>query len=98
MFQLLEYLFELIVVIIIGKLLNGVMKSIFRTSPSNPGGSPNGPMHSGEIAPRGETARDPVCGMFVSTELSHKLNRGAKTLHFCSSECLERYQQSPANV
>lgn len=44
----------------------------------------------------GETARDPVCGMFVSTELSHKLPRGAQTLHFCSKECLERYQNNPA--
>ena len=31
---------------------------------------PQVPAHSGE------TARDPVCGMFVSTELSQKLKRG----------------------
>ncbi len=43
---------------------------------------------------RGETARDPVCGMFVSTELSHRLTAGGQTLHFCSRECLERYQKT----
>jgi YHS domain-containing protein len=43
---------------------------------------------------RGETARDPVCGMFVSTELSHRLTRGKETLHFCSRECLERYEKN----
>jgi YHS domain-containing protein len=46
----------------------------------------------------GKTERDPVCGMFVSTELSHRLVRGSETLHFCSHECLERYQKEMANV
>ena len=39
-----------------------------------------------------KTFRDPVCGMFVSLELSHKLKSGPETLHFCSHECLEKYQ------
>jgi YHS domain-containing protein len=38
-------------------------------------------------------ARDPVCGMFVSTELSRRLNRGGQTLHFCSDECLEKFRR-----
>jgi YHS domain-containing protein len=46
----------------------------------------------------GKTERDPICGMFVSTELSHRLVRGSETLHFCSRECLERYQKEMANV
>jgi len=45
---------------------------------------------------RGETARDPICGTFVSTELSHRLKQGDHTLHFCSPECLERYQKNHA--
>ena len=43
-------------------------------------------------------ARDPVCGMFVSTELSHQLRRGTDTLHFCSRECLEKYQKDAEHV
>lgn len=46
----------------------------------------------------GKTARDPICGMFVSTELSHRLTRGTETLHFCSRECLEHYQKDAAHV
>jgi YHS domain-containing protein len=46
----------------------------------------------------GKTERDPVCGMFVSTEVSHRLVRGSETLHFCSNECLERYQKDTANA
>ena len=41
----------------------------------------------------GKMVRDPVCGMFVSTELSHQLTEQGQTLHFCSRECLERYQK-----
>lgn len=50
---------------------------------------PRGP----ESAVHGETARDPVCGMFVSTELSHRLRHNGQTLHFCSKECLETFQK-----
>jgi YHS domain-containing protein len=98
MFALLEYLFDLLVVIIIGGLLTRALKNFFGTPPSSPGSSPGGRGPQGETIQSGETARDPVCGMFVSTELSHKLGRGAETLHFCSQECLERYQKKAAHV
>ena len=98
MFQLFDYLFDLIVVIIIGRLLNRAMKSLFRTPPPRHQESPSGPGRSGGTIQGGETARDPVCGMFVSTELSHKLTRGAQTIHFCSQECLERFQKNVANA
>jgi len=47
---------------------------------------------------RAEMARDPVCGMFVSTELSYQLKRGAETLHFCSEKCQEKYQKDTEHV
>jgi len=43
-------------------------------------------------------ARDPMCGMFVSTELSQQLTWGEDTLHFCSRECLEKYQKGAEHV
>ena len=46
---------------------------------------------------RGETARDPVCGIFVSTEVSYRLTEQGETLHFCSRECLERYRKESAH-
>jgi YHS domain-containing protein len=42
--------------------------------------------------------RDPACGMFVSTELPHQLKRGKETLHFCSRECLEKFQKDAEHV
>jgi YHS domain-containing protein len=94
---LLLYLFNLIVVTIIGWILARIVQRLF----GNPTVDPRAPRPS---APRGnprsviagETARDPVCGMFVSTELSHQLRRDGETLHFCSRECLERYQANGA--
>lgn len=47
---------------------------------------------------KGRTARDPVCGMFVSTEVSHRLVQNGKTLHFCSEDCLAQYQKKAARA
>jgi YHS domain-containing protein len=63
-----------------------------RTSRGRPPTPPSAAPH------RGEMARDPVCGMFVSTELSQQLRRGTDTLHFCSRECLEKYQKDAEHV
>ncbi|HEX2713534.1 MAG TPA: hypothetical protein VHM88_15140 [Candidatus Acidoferrales bacterium] len=38
--------------------------------------------------------RDPWCGTHVSPEISHRLEQGGQVLHFCSTECRERYQGS----
>jgi len=93
MARIIAYLFNLIFIVIVGWILSRVFRGIF--------GSPGGRIHSprsgavggaNQRAVHGQTARDPVCGMFVSTEVSHRLARGNETLHFCSRECLERYQ------
>jgi len=56
------------------------------------------PRPASTVAHRGEMARDPVCGIFVSTEVSHRLRRGTETVHFCSRECLEKYQKDAQHV
>jgi len=95
--SLLSYVLDLIFFIIVAKMLGRVMQKLFGPPPSRAGG-PSGPTVESRQVRAGETKRDPVCGMFVSTELSHRLVRGSETLHFCSNECLERYQQDEANV
>jgi YHS domain-containing protein len=96
MARLLLYLFDLIVVTIIGWIFARIVQRLF----GNPTMHSAGPRATAPGASRptsaGETARDPVCGMFVSTELSHRLTRGKETLHFCSRGCLERYQSDAA--
>ena len=95
--SLLSYVLDLIFFVIVAKLLGRVVQNLFGPAPSR--GRPPGNQPAGSPQVRaGKTMRDPVCGMFVSTELSHRLVRGSATLHFCSSECLERYQKDEANV
>lgn len=96
MWRLLGYLFDLIIAVVVGRLLSRSLPQVFggpRQEPPRPGqpGPSRGPATRG-----GHMVRDPVCGMFVSTELSHRLNEGGETLHFCSEECLERYQKAEA--
>jgi YHS domain-containing protein len=100
MLRLLAYLFDLVVVVIIGRLLSWIFQTAFGTTPQSQPTRPGSTAGRGssEPTPKGQTARDPVCGMFVSTELSHKLNEGGQTLHFCSQECLERYQKKPVGA
>jgi YHS domain-containing protein len=97
--RLLSYFVELVFVIVVAKMLGRALQGLFSPSP------PRREDRAVEGEPRnsspmriGKTERDPVCGMFVSTELSHRLVRGSETLHFCSHECLERYQKEMANV
>jgi YHS domain-containing protein len=36
--------------------------------------------------------RDPVCGTWVSPEISYTLDQASQTFHFCSAECRERFR------
>lgn len=89
------YLLNLIFVVFLGWVLSRLFRAAF-------GGKAGATVRSGEDPRRraiqGETARDPVCGMFVSTEVSHRLSQNGETLHFCSRECLERYQADAHKV
>ena len=95
--RLLSYLVELVFFIVVAKLLGRALQGFLRPSASRGENRTAGSGGSSQVRV-GKTKRDPVCGMFVSTELSHRLVRGSETLHFCSRECLERYQKETANV
>ncbi len=92
--RLLVYLFDLIVVTIMGWIIARIMQRLFGSATMRTAGPRTARPTASRPANAGETARDPVCGMFVSTELSHRLTRGNETLHFCSRECLERFQSN----
>ncbi|HXV86347.1 MAG TPA: hypothetical protein VD793_06595 [Gemmatimonadales bacterium] len=36
--------------------------------------------------------RDPVCGTHVSPDISQRFEHEGQVLHFCSTECRERYR------
>lgn len=95
LFDLLDFIVLVAFVLAVARKLGSLFSSPgvhVRTSQGPRGASTPAAPH------RGEMARDPVCGMFVSTELSQRLLRGGETLHFCSRECLEKYQEGGKHV
>jgi YHS domain-containing protein len=42
--------------------------------------------------------RDPVCGTYVSPEISLKLEKSGQITHFCSAECRDRYARPAARA
>ena len=93
--RLLYYLVDFLVAVLAWRVLGRVFQSLFGPPGADrfSAGTRNSRRNSGTSrAVCGEMARDPMCGMFVSTELSHRLEGNGKTLHFCSRECLELYR------
>jgi YHS domain-containing protein len=76
--------FILFVVIIgwLGRLLFGWLLRRNRPAgtPAAPAAPQKRPLH-----------RDPVCGTWVSAEISHKLEQAGQVHHFCSAECRARF-------
>jgi len=98
MVRLLAYLFDLIFVVVIARLVGLVFQRLLGGRHVGSWSSPSARPSRAPDTREGQMARDPVCGMFVSTELSHRLTERGQTLHFCSRECLERYQKDAAKT
>lgn len=62
-----------------------------RTSPFFPKPSPSEVRDPAVVV---EARRDPVCGTFVSTELSVKASVGGIEQHFCSNECRDKWMEA----
>ena len=84
---LLQLVFVFILLRFLWQLLRRLIGGVRRAQQAR--GRPSSPPFS---AASEKTFRDPVCGMFVSLELTHKLKSGPETLYFCSHECREKYQ------
>jgi YHS domain-containing protein len=95
MIRILDIILDLITFAAMARMLSGTVRRLFASG--RPGFSPKGGFSSSDGATQtveGKTARDPVCGMFVSTEVSHRLQWHGQLLHFCSEECLQQYRRS----
>ena len=75
--RLLSYFVELVFLILIAKMLGRALQGLFGpSSPRRENRAVDGGTRDSSRMRIGKTERDPVCGMFVSTELSHRLVRG----------------------
>ena len=82
---------------VVWTLAQSVRSFLGRTN-KGPRGAANSKSNRKAQPAKGRTARDPVCGMFVSTEVSHRLVQGGETFHFCSQDCLEQYEKKTART
>lgn len=96
--RVLDIVVDLILVVVVERVLESAVRGLMGhgNARMNDTGGGDGRFDSSQKKDpvRGTTVRDPVCGMFVSTELSHRLNWHGETLHFCSEECLKQYRKS----
>jgi len=90
---------EFVALILFLRVLGRNLQSLFSGSRMHVRVGRGAPARSPDPGPEtGQMARDLVCGMFVSTELPHRLQQGSQTLYFCSEECLEKYQKVSAHA
>jgi YHS domain-containing protein len=92
---IMNLIFMIAVVYAILKTIRGILGGARKGVSGRPA---SGPKSATPNAPQGRTARDPVCGMFVSTEVSHRLVEDGQVLHFCSKNCKESYEKRAARV
>lgn len=95
MIRIVDIIFDLIMFAAVARMLAGTVRRAFGSGAA--GFSHKGPFTDSSKdteTVEGKTVRDPMCGMFVSTELSHRLQWHGQLLHFCSEECLQQYRRS----
>jgi YHS domain-containing protein len=97
MFRAIFYLLLTVVVItvlksIIGIVLKGVSEAM------KPGSTARGasPRPSNQVPLTGELKKDPVCGTYIAAASAIKESVGGQTLHFCSTDCRDKYVASVA--
>jgi YHS domain-containing protein len=90
---MLRYLIVDILLPLLGFLfLRSILRSFFQ--PKRPAA---GPVHAVPSSPPnivvgGELRKDPVCGTYVSPGASVTRTVNGQVLHFCSSECRDKYR------
>ena len=88
-FLVIRLLVPLLLLFLVRALLRGVFSSVRAfTMTENPPGSKQPP----SVPAGGELKKDPVCGTYVSTSASVTRTVNGEVLHFCSSECRDRYR------
>jgi YHS domain-containing protein len=83
---LLEFVFPLLLVLILRSLLSNFLSSFRGRGVVRRQNSPGPP-----AAPTAELMKDPVCGTYVSAGASVSRMVKGHLLYFCSAECRDKY-------
>jgi YHS domain-containing protein len=96
--RLLEIIMDLVFMIGVVYAISRTIRGILGGVPKRANGRSQDGQNTAPKAAEGRTARDPVCGMFVSTEVSHRLVEDGHVLHFCSKKCMDSYEKRKAGT
>ena len=81
---------RLIPLLLLFWLLRGILRSILSGWSSEVTATPRRPMPT--VSPGGELKKDPVCGTYVSPEVSVSTRTKGETVYFCSAACRDKYR------
>jgi YHS domain-containing protein len=89
-----RFLFWLLVISWGARLLHRFLGWLFReaATPAQQSAEASATAHTPGTARR--LVRDPVCGMYVDETLSIPLREQGELVHFCSTECRDKYAGS----
>ena len=82
---------EFLIPLLFFLLLRSVLRSVFGNfrRPARRGNPPTMPPPT---RAGGQLYRDPVCGVYVSSDTAVAQKSGGETVYFCSPECRDKYR------
>lgn len=90
-------IFELLLMVVVLTVLKSILGIVLRgfSQAMKPGSmAPGAPGPSNQVPLSGELKKDPVCGTYIATTTSIKEKVGGEVIHFCSTECRDKYVAS----
>ncbi|HLY15880.1 MAG TPA: hypothetical protein VKR61_01590 [Bryobacteraceae bacterium] len=88
---MLRFLFLRVVVpLLILWVVRGILQSIFGGGNSRVVPRPSSP--APKVSPGGELKKDPVCGTYVSADISVTKRINGEMVYFCSPACRDKYR------
>lgn len=87
-----RFLGLLLAFILVVPLIRMVVGLLARSFSDFAGGGKR-PRDRARVPAGGTLRKDPVCGTFVSESVAKTLSSGGKTHHFCSDECVRKFQE-----
>ena len=82
----------LLVRLVVPLLILWLVRSIFRSIFGNSRVVARSPQPAPPVSPGGELKKDPVCGTYVSSQISVTKRIDGETVHFCSPACRDKYR------
>ena len=81
----------LIAVLFVRQVIVLISRAFSQSGSAGTGQQPQ-PQPERQAASGGELRKDPVCGTFVAVSSSIKQNVDGQVVHFCSTECRDKYR------